>query len=437
MANERHPSTDRWRVVVSRGDGPAVLFVKSGRSLALPEVRLPRRQRVAWHLNDQVKQIWQLPVVSIMPLTAMPSGTAQVRYHLAESLAPHADLSPNLQWIEPAVALQQFALDPQDLPVLDSLGHLKLRDTYQQSPFARLGWFQEVSLWLRSAAAALSLEWEGDFEQFNATDSFSLIRFATKPWALWLKAVGSTFASEFRVLRLLARKLPDCVPRLVAVREEWLAWLTEDCPGTTLDTVTDFGMWQNAVSALARLQIASSAFVPELLDAQAHPLYRMLSHTGVEHFRSVAREVLSASAQSTRETISDDDLADIQSTVRQCIDTTANSGVPDALGHLDLNSGNVVVSQDRSTYLDWAEAYVGFPFLSFGYLLQSFRRVFGTSSAQEQELVEIYLSPWETFAPPHAVRCAWAATPVLAVLAYFLRCIDRCEGEIRGVPGRL
>lgn len=436
MPREEHRSTDRWRVVVTRGNESEVLFAESGRSLALPEVQIPSKQRIAWHLNDQLKRVWQLSVVSIMPLPFASNTVAQVRYHLAQLLASDAGLPLNLRWLDISVALKQLVLDPQDQSALDAVAHPESRNLERQGPFARVGWFQELSLWLRSAAAALALEWDGDFEQLNATDSFSLIRFATKPRALWFKAVGNTFAAEFHISRLLARRLPDCVPRVVAARQEWLAWLAEESLGTALDAASDFALWQVAASTLARLQIESTAFLPELLDAQAHPLHQMLSRSGVARFRPIARGLLSADTQSARETISDDELADIEETLRQCIEAASHSRIPDALGHLDLNSGNVVVSQNRCTYLDWAEAYVGFPFLSFEYLLQSFRRAFGATSRREQELVETYLSPWETVVPRHAVRDAWALTPVLAVFVYFLRCVDRCEGEILSVPGR-
>jgi len=435
MPNEGLGSRDRWRVVVTRGSGSEVLFVESGRALALPEVEIPSKQRIAWHLNDQLKQVWQLPVVSIVPLPLESNGAPPVRYYLAESLAPDVSLLPNLRWIESSAARQRLLLDSQDIAALNALNHLELQSP-QQGPFAKPGWFQEVSLWLRSAAAALALEWDGGFEQFNATDSFSLIRFATNPRALWFKAVGGSFATEFHVSRLMARKLPDCVPRLVAAREDWLAWLTEECPGTSLDAIAEFSLWQDAASTLARLQIASTAFVPELLDARAYPLARTLSHASVDRLQPIARNVLSGNTQSAREVIVDGELADIEETLRQCIETISKSGIPDALGHLDLNAGNVVVSPDRCVYLDWAEAYAGFPFLSFEYLLQSFRRVFGASSPQEREFVETYLSSWKGVASHQSVEDAWPSTPVLAVFAYFLRCIDRCEGEVMAVPGR-
>lgn len=437
MSGKEHPSTDRWRVVVPRGDGNQVLLCENGNSLALPEVQIPARQRVAWHLNDQMQQVWRLPVVSIMPLPSAPSTPGSVRYHLAALLAQDAVLPPNLRWLELSAGLDPLVLDAQDKSALEVVARPDFRSSEHQGPFARTGWFQDFSFWMRSAAAALALEWHGDFEQFNAAESFSLIRVATTPRALWFKAVSRTFAADFHVSRLLSRKLPAFVPRVVAMRPEWFAWVTEECLGTALDATSDFGLWQNAATALARLQIASAEFVFELLDAQAHPLDRMLSPSGIERFGPIVRDVLAADRQSDHEKITDAELADIEMILHQCIEAVSRGQVPNALGNLDLNSGNVIVSENRCAYLDWAEAYVGFPFLSFEYLLQSFRRFFGSGLAREHELVDTYLSLWESVVPHHVVRDSWAVTPVLAVFVYFLRCIDRCEAEILSVPGRV
>jgi len=429
--------TDRWRVIVVRAKGAEVLFVKRNTSLGLPEVQIPRKQRIAWHLNEQLRQVWQLPVVSTTPLPyASNQSETPVRYHVAEILDPALGLRSNLLWMQPSVALQESTVDPADATALEAFALSESPAAPKQGPFASLGWFHEVSLWLRSAAAALALEWDGAFEQFNATDSFSLIRFATKPRALWFKAVGNRFASEFHVSRLLARRIPGYVPRVVATREDWRAWLSEECLGSTLDAASDIRLWQIAVAALAQLQIESTRLAPDLRKAQAHPLNRILSGVAVDRFRAIASDLLSVDAKSSRQAMTENDLADIDCALRHCVAAVSTSGIPDALGHLDLNSGNAVVAKDHCAYLDWAEASVGFPFLTLEYLLQSFRRTFGGVSLQERDLVETYLSAWEDLAPRHAVQDAWTCTPALAVFAYFLRCIDRCDGEILGVPGR-
>ena len=93
-------------------------------------------------------------------------------------------------------------------------------------------------------------------------------------------------------------------------------------------------------------------------------------------------------------------------------------GIPETLGHLDLNPGNIIVSPSRCTFLDWAEAYVGNPFFSLEYLREHLRRRNGTDSTVETKLVESYCAQWEHVVPPAAVAEGLELAPLLAVFAY-------------------
>jgi Ser/Thr protein kinase RdoA (MazF antagonist) len=92
--------------------------------------------------------------------------------------------------------------------------------------------------------------------------------------------------------------------------------------------------------------------------------------------------------------------------------------IPNTLGHLDLNPGNAIVSEDVCTFLDWAEAYVGPPFFSFEYLLQHFRRELGTTAALETQFVNAYRTPWGQLLPDELISEALAFAPLTAVFAY-------------------
>jgi hypothetical protein len=93
-------------------------------------------------------------------------------------------------------------------------------------------------------------------------------------------------------------------------------------------------------------------------------------------------------------------------------------GIPDALGHLDLNAGNIIVSENGYVFVDWAEAYVGHPFLSFEYLLEHFRHAIGADVAREAELVRSYNAPWEQVLPADVIAEALTLAPLAAVFAY-------------------
>jgi len=93
-------------------------------------------------------------------------------------------------------------------------------------------------------------------------------------------------------------------------------------------------------------------------------------------------------------------------------------GIPEALGHLDFNPGNVIVSATGCTFLDWAEAYVGNPFLTFQYLLEHFRRTGGNDLSRQSELTESYVGPWLRILSREVIYSALAVAPLLAVFSY-------------------
>jgi aminoglycoside phosphotransferase (APT) family kinase protein len=93
-------------------------------------------------------------------------------------------------------------------------------------------------------------------------------------------------------------------------------------------------------------------------------------------------------------------------------------GLPEALGHSDLNPGNIVVATDRCAFVDWAEAHVGHPFTSFEYLLEHFRRTIGTDVALETQLARSFSAPWRQLFSDEIIAEALALAPLAAVFAY-------------------
>ncbi len=104
--------------------------------------------------------------------------------------------------------------------------------------------------------------------------------------------------------------------------------------------------------------------------------------------------------------------------IQSALDALEDLGVPETLGHLDLNPGNIVASPSECVFLDWVEAYIGNPFFSFEYLLEHLRRTFGKDSAVETRLIESYCTQWEQVVSHAVIAEGLALTPLLAVFAY-------------------
>ena len=104
--------------------------------------------------------------------------------------------------------------------------------------------------------------------------------------------------------------------------------------------------------------------------------------------------------------------------IEEALSLSTDLGIPDALGHLDLNPGNVIVSEGQCVFLDWAEAYVGNPLFSFQYLVEHFRRMAGADATAESALTSAYAEEWQSLVSPETLQEALALAPMLAVFAY-------------------
>lgn len=436
MSDSHHMQVDRWRMVIPRRNLSELLVALDDGMVALPEVLVPRNQRLAWHLNDQAKHKWQLELLSIVPIdTRLKSGKSDfIHYHLVELLFPEGRLPRGLLWANLSSLTSQadFCLDDRE-GVRAFLSEWS-RATAKDDPFGRPGWFHELATWVHTVAHSRRLTWAGQFEQFHATSSFSLIRFETSPRALWFKAVGEPNTREFHITQALASHFSAYVPRVLAVRPECNGWLAEECSGQTLEEVRDIDLWRKAAQTLAQLQIESLFYTEELLRAGAYPLHSLFSHCAIERFLAVGAKLVSRNSGPGPLEATSDDLMAIEVRIRELLNRMGHLDLPQALGHLDLNSGNVVVSREQCAYLDWAEACIGPPFLTFEYLLQAFRRTFGPESPQESPVVETYLTAWKHVLSSNTIREAWACTPLLALFAYTLRCMAASEQRLDAAP---
>jgi hypothetical protein len=418
---------DRWRMIILNRDTTQILVESIERGL--PEVAVPRHQRLAWHLNAEIKSNWNLTAVSILPLDCDPSDAtgSLIEYHITELHPAPTALPFNLRWIN----ILDFESNPkvpaEDRSALRRFPEILANPVNIGTPFGRLGWFEEVASWVRETIAPLSLDWDGQFEQFQASACFSLIRFATRPRSVWFKAVGEPNTREFSITQKLASLHTTFVPRILAARPEWNAWLAEDCSGQVLNEIAEPELWRMASRTLAELQVASSAHAGDLLRLGAHDLRGIFADAAIDRFFFSAERLLGQDSERTERGIATTDFSWMNSAFREALAKSEESRIPEALGHLDLNAGNAIVTRERCVYLDWAEAYVGPPLLTLQYLLQSFRRKFGRSSAEELSVVEAYLDVWKCVAPREPIRDAWAVAPALAVFAYAHRCLTAVE----------
>ena len=115
----------------------------------------------------------------------------------------------------------------------------------------------ELRHWTAHVIRPLGLELTGPLRQYNASPSFSLIRFETNGPAVWFKAVGEPNLREFPITLKLAELFPRFMPEVLGTKPEWNGWLSREVDGQNLGETKDIALWEQAATDLARLQIQS------------------------------------------------------------------------------------------------------------------------------------------------------------------------------------
>ena len=272
--------------------------------------------------------------------------------------------------------------------------------------FVQPGWLMEVLTWARSSLAGHGVELTGTWSQYNMGPDFALLRFDAVGRDVWFKAVGEPNHREFGITKRLAELRLPHLPPLLAQREDWHGWLMFDCGDGVLDEQAEPRHWECAARALAELQIESS----DRLRRSWTPVRGSESAQLIQTGRSISRFDGLADGRATRRlsaALSREELGRLGKQIQGGLAHLDQLGIPDTLGHLDLNPGNIVMSSEECVFLDWAEACVGHPFFSFQYLLEYFRRVVQPDSVWQAELTGTYAECWEPLCRPKQSPKRW------------------------------
>ncbi len=440
MASLLQSPSETWRILLPRRDGSEILLSANGAGLSLPEVAIPRCQRTAEHVNAEMKRRWNLEVISLFSsgVGSNSTGVPPFPYYVVESIHPNARPPAGLHWMPiPALTDTSFA-DTRDFEAIRQFARDCKCGVQDEStgPFGKPGWFREVFGWVRNEIRPFDLRLNGRFQQFNAAPAFSLIRFETNRVAVWFKAVGESNLREFPITLALAQLIPSYVPRLIASRTEWNAWLAREAEGGELFRSVDATLWETAAGALASAQVQSASKAEGLLAVGARDARVASLLPLVDPFFQVSSETMTRQMKTTLPSLKESDLQNLKEEVRDALAELQATHFPNACGHLDLNPRNIIVAPGKCTFLDWAEACVGHPVLSCEYLLEHFRRTFPGNRDGQVRLTERYVAPWTSLLSRHDVYAALAVAPLLAVFTYAVTCTDWQDPRILTQPAK-
>lgn len=288
----------------------------------------------------------------------------------------------------------------------------------RNGPFARPGWLRELLRWAQDQVIAVGIRLTGGFQQMNAGPTFALLRLETNHQALWFKATGEPNSHEPSATLVLARLFPHQVPRVLAVHNAWNGWLSAEEPGASLEHSPDFTAWQRAAEQIAQLQIASIPSINDLIAAKAKDLRISKLAEKIDPFLTRMAELMAVQEMETPAPLAKSELAILAQGLKECCALHDSLTIPDTLGHIDFNPGNILVCLDRCVFLDWAEAAVTNPFVTFEYLREHFSRSDILEPSAGGGLLQAYLQPWTALCPEWKLRRALTISPLLAVFAF-------------------
>jgi len=422
LAESAKSESRTYRVVVLNRNGAEALVVRNNAKLTLPSVEIAPWQRVAENLTATLKNHWGEEAICLftLPHAQGIAGTCRHRYQVAEHWRKCGESRVPTRWVELSTISPSDFRDYGDHTALcRAVDHTRSRDgDSQDRPFVKLGWFKEFHDWLEAALDNQGLHLGQGFQQVSASPSFSLVRYETDRPAVWFKAVGEPNLREFHITSLLGERFQRFVPRFLASRAEWHAWVSEETVGTTLSEVKDISRWRITAARLAELQFAARTDVGHFLSAGAHDLRISRLCDLVNPFFRVMQDLMKRQKQIPPAVLNESELAVLEARVFDALALLKELDIPSSLGHLDLNPGNVIVSSDDCRFLDWAEAYVGPPFLTLEYLLEHYRRTTETKGTADRNIAHVYYKRWEDLVSPEVVAEARTVGPLVAVFAY-------------------
>ena len=415
MSFSSQPGNDRFRILLYRRNGNQLLLKRNAQGFALPDVRIPPYTRVVQQINQAIWKDWRLQSFCLFPV-----GDPNSPAYAAELCGTVSTPPANMNWFPVDSLAQRDFPEAQDFHAIDAA--TKLFDQYRNAgagePFGKFGWLRDVTEWVVSKATQIGLHLTGNFEQFNASPTFSLVRFETNGSALWFKAVGEPNLREYPITAQLTKFFPVYVPKIIGTRADWNAWLAVEVEGIHLDETSDFDMWSTAATTLANLQIASLGQSLHLIHAGCRDARVCSLVDLVNPFLEVMAKLMDRQTKDSPPRLSRNQLSVLGSQLQDALASLSYAQIPNALGHLDFNPGNILISRNRCVFLDWAEACVGHPFLTFQFLLERWRRLHPLRESWESKLQLAYLEGWRSLTEPCQLTEALAIAPLLAVFTY-------------------
>jgi hypothetical protein len=417
--------TNEYRVLLVDPESRRLCAVERGGEYRLIRVVVAQRTRLARELQKTLRDAWGLAVLILDILTTEDTSSRCV---VAELL--HGELPAEFRGIQP----EQLPSD--ELSEQERASLLAVLDGDVKSPFAEIGWMDEAITWLETSTGRRVSSKE-DVEQYNAGGGFTLVRFRMERGGdYWLKATGAPNTHERLVTLLLSKLCRGYVPEVVAERPAWNAWLMpNDGHGMAALPREASGvvrLLEGAVESLAELQMKTVGAELDLLEAGALDHRTRVLRTEAEALFAYIDEAMSFQTSTKVVRIETQRLRELQNLFEDVCSSMEDLGLPDTVLHGDMNLGNILVASERCVFIDWCEAYVGNPLVTFEHLLLLNQIEDPSLKAScDQCLRETYRTAMSKICDSSAIDAGFACMPLIAAASTIFG-----RGDWLRTPGR-
>jgi hypothetical protein len=394
---------EEYRLVLVRSGSHTIWTERRGQDLCLPRIAIRRWMRQAEQSQLAVEATWRIRTIVVDILPGMNGGIPWAVVEIISS-PPHDGLA--------AANVDEISEEELTIEEREVIDAILTGSVGVQGPFARVGWIREAKEWM-CAELGHDIAFTEEVHQFNASATFALVRFATKAGpAYWLKAAGDPNTHEFQIIRELMELCPEFLPRRIAAREDWNAWLSEDA-GHPLDLTTLPALEQAALS-MAELQKRTIGKTGVSLRAGVFDQRISVLHLHLVEVFEYLNEIM---AQQTSTNVPRIENRRLRQLVRILDDACCQMEaleIPNTLVHNDIKSGNILFEKTHCVFTDWCEVGIGNPYFTFQYLCLLQPR--GADWAPK--LRKRYGQCWLDVLSASQIKQAFALTPVLAIFSY-------------------
>jgi len=397
--------------------GPQGLLIRAPGDgwVALPQVQVASGGRDPYEIGEYLRREWKVNAICLFT----PSFEDGPRgWHVLSALGEAQEAPRGYSWMADSDAISRLASRSDAALLREALEQMAAFESGKRAgPFARAGWLEEMAKWAGPPLAARGLQWNGRFRQFGSGPECALLRLETNGPAVWFKGVRERLVREYAITKYIGAQTPGVFPDILATHDEWRAWLMIDAEGRTLGECGIEG-WADAARKLALVQHAYVGSTEKLLalsaiDCREPAVVERLDNL----WRRLPGLMLRQPACSRAPRLSRDEAERLRAHAGVLAGAFFRTDIPMTLVHGDPNVDNFIVGARGTMILDWAESYIGHPFLSYEYLRMHLHRARPEAASDwEKEMREAYSRVWRPIVKRRDIEDGFALAPLIAPL---------------------